>query len=169
MPARSTQKNPLRVQTAKPVEQAPNATPAAIPTPHHGHLYQPITPMQYYPYAPPYPPPMYQPHPDRSSYSPHPRASNVQASSPLRFETDTDADKLTEYFQWLAQGYPGKAQQIQECLTTLKNEEIMFATLADITGELWKDWKVATGLVLLVKGHMKKWERQQGRKGSNTY
>jgi len=49
-------------------------------------------------------------------------------------------------------------------MSTLISEEIMFATLQDVTAELWKDWKVPTGLVLLVKGHMKKWEREQSRK-----
>jgi hypothetical protein len=39
----------------------------------------------------------------------------------------------------------------------------MFATLNDIPNELWRDWKVANGLILLVKGHMKKWEREQAR------
>ena len=164
MPARSTQKNPLRVQAAKPAEQTSNATPTAIPPPHHGQLYQQMPPIPYYPYPPPYSQPMYQPHQDRSGYSPHPRPSTTQVSSPLRFETDKSSDKLTEYFEWLAQGYPGKAQQIKECMATLIGEDIMFATLTDISTELWKEWKVPTGLVLLVKGHMKKWERELSRK-----
>ena len=84
-------------------------------------------------------------------------------SSPIRFENDTNSDKLTEYFDWLAKGYPGKAQQLRECLLTLKSEEIVFATLHDIPNELWREWKVPNGLILMVKGHMKKWERQQMR------
>jgi hypothetical protein len=75
-----------------------------------------------------------------------------------------NSDKLAEYFDRLTQGYPSKAEQIKGCLSTLKGEEIMFATLNDIPGDIWKEWKVSTRLVLLVKGHMKKWEREQHRK-----
>ena len=81
----------------------------------------------------------------------------------MRFENDPNSDKLTEYFDWLARGYPGKAQQLRECLSTLKSEEIVYRTVHDIPNELWKDWKVPNGLILMVKGHMKKWEREQAR------
>ena len=167
MPARPSQKNPLCNPAPKVIEKAPEPTSAPIPPNfHHGHIYQPHTPLPYYPYAPPFPPPTYpyrHEHHERSSPSPPRRRAELQASSPLRFEVDPNSDKLTAYFHWLVQGYPGKGQQIRECLSTLKGEDIMFATLNDIPNDLWRDWKVANGLILLVKGHMKKWEREQAR------
>ena len=162
-PARSSQKNPLRIQASKTVQKAPDPLLPTFSTPHSGHPYQSMTLLPYYPYPPPYHQQIYRPYPEHSLLSPQPHQSQLPVSSPLRFESNPNADKLTEYFEWLIQGYPGKAQQITECLSTLRSEEIMFAMLHDIPGELWKDWKVSNGLILLVKGHMKKWEREQSR------
>jgi hypothetical protein len=164
MPARQSQKNPLCNQGSKVVEKAPESVPSILPTPYPGHLYQPITPLPYYPYPPQYPPPTYRHYQEHGSLSPPRRKVELLGSSPIRFELDPNSDKLTEYFDWLIQGYPGKAQQIRECLLTLKSKEIVFATLNDIPSDLWKEWRVSTGLVLLIKGHMKKWEREQNRK-----
>jgi hypothetical protein len=163
MPAKASQKNPLRNPAPKVVEKPPEPPTPILPNTHHGHLYQPFTPLPYYPYGPPYPPPTYPHRHERSPPSPPRRRVELQASSPVRFEADQNSDKLAEYFDWLVRGYPGKAQQIRECLSTLKGEEIVFATLNDIPSELWRDWKVSNGLILLVKGHMKKWEREQAR------
>jgi len=164
MPARPSQKNPLRNPTPKVVEKVPDLPASVLPTPHPNHLYPPVTPLPYYPYPHPYPPPTYRHYQEHSPPSPPRRRVELPASSPIRFEVDPNSDKLTEYFDWLIRGYPGKAQQIQECLSTLKSEEIMFATLNDIPANVWKDWKMSTGLILLIKGHMKKWEREQNRK-----
>jgi len=142
MPARSSQKNPLRVLPQKPVEKAPDPSPLVFASPHVGLLFPPMTPLPYYGYPNPYPPPMYHQHPDTRPPSPHPRSVPQIASSPLRFESDPTSDKLTDYFDWLCQGYPRKCQQIKECLSTLKSEEIVYGTLTDISNDLWKDWKV---------------------------
>src|SRR5204862_3847552 len=95
-------------------------------------------------------------------YPPY-RRVELQVFSPAHLEADPNSDKLTEYFDWLARGYPGKVQQIGECLSTLKGKEIVFTTINDISNELWRDWKVSNDLILLVKGHMKKWECEQAR------
>ena len=163
MPAKPSQKNPLRNPAPKVVEKVPEPPISILPNPHHGHLYQPLTPLPYYPYGPPYPPPTYPHHRERSPPSPPHRRVELQASSPAHFEANPNSDKLTESFDWLVRGYPGKAQQIRECSSTLKGEEIVFATINDIPNTLWKEWKVSNGLILLVKGHMKKWEREQAR------
>ena len=157
MPARSSQKNPLRVLPPKRAEKAPNPPPHIFASPHPGHPYPPMTPLPYYGYPHPYAPPMYPPPQKTLPTSPHVRLVPQTASSPLRFESDPTSDKLTEYFDWLSLGYPGKSQQIKECLSMLKSEEIVYGTLSDIPTDLWKDWKVTTGVILLVKGHMKKW------------
>jgi hypothetical protein len=164
MPAKSTQKNPLRDPVLKVVEKAPEQKQSIFPTPIPSHVYPPHTPLPYYAYGHPYPPPTYHRHQERSPPSPPRRRAELQASSPIRFENDPNSDKLSDYFDWLTRGYPGKAQQIRECLSTLKSEEIVFATLCDIPSELWREWKVSNGLILLIKGHMKKWEREQARR-----
>jgi hypothetical protein len=164
MPARPSQKNPFRAAPSKPQEKAPVVAAPVIATPQPGYPYPPTTPFPYYPYVSQYHPAMYQAQRERSPSPASRRISRLQASSPIRLESDVTVDKLTEYFDWLMQGFPGKAKQLQECLTTLRSEEILFATVQDIPTELWKDWKISNGLILLVKGQMKKWEREQGRK-----
>jgi hypothetical protein len=163
MPAKLTQKNPLRNPVPKVVEKKPEPAQSVFQTTVPGHPYPPITPLPYYPYGHPYPPPIYHRRQEHSPPSPPRRRVELQATSPVRFENDPNSDKLSEYFDWLIQGYPSKAQQIRECLSTLKSEEIVFATLYDIPTELWRDWKVSNGLILLIKGYIKKWEREQGR------
>jgi len=162
MPCKPTMKNPLRDPVPKPTTTTSTTLP--FQNPPHYPSYGPVTPLPYYPYNHSYLPPTYQPHHERSLPSPPRRRVELQASSsPIHFENDPNSDKLTEYFDWLARGYPGKAQQLRECLSTLKSEEIVYGMVHDIPNELWKDWKVPNGLILMVKGHMKKWEREQAR------
>ena len=92
MPARPSQKNPLRKPVSKVVEKVPEPT---APTPHPSHLYPPVTPLPYYPYAHPYPPPTYRHYQELSPPSPPRRKVELPASSPVRFEVDPNADKLT--------------------------------------------------------------------------
>jgi hypothetical protein len=82
----------------------------------------------------------------------------------MTFEIDVDADKLAKYFEWLAKVYPAMKQQLEECLVTLKDEEIVFGTLLDVPAELWKEWRVSNGLMIMVKGHTKKYERESSKK-----
>lgn len=163
MPCKPTMKNPLRDPVPKARTTPSTTSPSFLHNPSHYPPYGPVTPHPYYPYGHPYLPPTYQPRQERSPPSPPRRRTELPASSPIRFESNVNSDKLTEYFDWLVKGYPGKTQQLRECLSTLKSEEIVFATLHDIPSELWKDWKVPNGLILMVKGHMKKWEREQAR------
>src|SRR5579859_5441968 len=162
MPCKPTMKNPLRDPVPKPTTTSSTTLPL-LQNPPHYPSYGPITPLPYYPYNHSYLPPTYQPHQEPSPPSPPRRRAELQASSPIRFENDPNSDKLREYFDWLARGYHGKAQQLRECLSTLKSEEIVYGTVHDIPNELWRDWKVPNGLILMVKGHMKKWEREQAR------
>ena len=161
MPCRPTAKNLLRDPAPKATTTSSIPTPSFLQNPPHYPPYGPVTPLPYYPYNHPYLPPTYQPRQEPSPPSPPRRRAEPQASSPIRFENDPNSDKLKEYFDWLVRGYPGKVQQLRECLLTLKSEEIVYGTVHDIPNELWKDWKVPSELILMVKGHMKKWEREQ--------
>ena len=76
------------------------------------------------------------------------------------FEMDVDADKLTKHFQWLSNIYPVMKQQLEECLVTLKSEDIVFGTILDVPIDLWKEWRVSNGLMIMIKGHTKKYERE---------
>ena len=78
----------------------------------------------------------------------------------MTFETGVDADKLTKYFQWLSKVYPAMKQQLEEYLVTLTSEEIVFKTLLDVPIDLWKEWCVSNGLMVMVKGHTKKYEHE---------
>ena len=80
MPARSSQKNPLRNPPPKNVEKAPDSSVPIHPTPHPGHLHQPFTPLSYYPYPPPYHPPTYRQYPERSPPTPLCHRTELQAS-----------------------------------------------------------------------------------------
>src|SRR5208282_713327 len=107
-----------------------------------------MAPFPFYPGYPPlsylpYHPGMYFTYPEPTPRSPIPRPAVHLVSSPLRFEPDVGTDKLQEYFGWLMNGYPGKAQQLQDCLTTLRIEEVLFASLQDVPAELWKEWNVS--------------------------
>ena len=163
MPCRPTMKNPLCDSVPKATTTPSTTSPSFLHNPRHYPPYGPVTPHPYYHYGHPYLPPTYQPRQERSPPSPPRRRTELPTSSPIRFENDINSDKLTEYFDWLVRGYPGKTQQLRECLSTLKSEDIVFATLHDIPSELWKEWKVPKGLILMVNGHMKKWEREQAR------
>ena len=54
--------------------------------------------------------------------------------------------------------YPAMKQQLEECLVILTSEEIVFGTLLDVPIDLWKEWRVSNGLMIMVKGHTKKYE-----------
>ena len=164
MPSKSTQKNPLREPVSKPAEKAPDlGLPTLQPPVPNPHL-TPYRPVSYYPFGHPYLPPPYLHTREHSPPSPHVSRRNFQPSSPMSFETDADTDKLTKYFAWLSQCYPAMKQQLEECLVTLKGEEIIFGTLLDIPVELWKEWRVSNGVMIMVKGHTKKYERKAIKK-----
>lgn len=164
MPALRTQTNPLRAPASRAVQKPVKMPPAINATPHPGYPYPPATPFPYYQYPPPYHAAPYPPPRERSASPVARHVVHLPASSPIRFESDITIDKLKEYFDWLIKGFPGKSEQLEECLVTLRSEEILFTTLPEVPTELWKEWKISTGLILLVKTQMKKWEREQGRK-----
>src|SRR5579859_1232060 len=139
MPCRPTAKNPLCDPVSKATTTSLIPTLSFLQNPSHYPPYGHVAPFPYYQYNHPYLPPTYQPRQEPSPPSPPRRRAELQASSPIRFENDPNSDKLTEYFDWLAKGYAGKTQQLRECLSTLKSEEIVYGMVHDIPNELWKD------------------------------
>jgi len=166
MPAVRTQKNPLRAEHAKLVKKALEPAPATIATPQHVYQYPPLSTYSYPPYMPSYPQAMYPHCPERSQSPIRAAIPPLLASSPIHLESDHSVDKLRDYFDWLIRGFPGKSEQLKLCLETLRSEEIVFTTLHEVPTELWREWKISHGLILLVKGHIKKWERELVRKRS---
>jgi len=166
MPSKSGTKNPFRDTGDKPV--AKDTTPAHPPNLPPSHYYQ--YPPSYYPYGasphyPQLPPPLLQhqqlpmqaaPGPEHAPKSPH-RSSSVPS------EADGLIDKLAEYFNWLTRLNPTKAEQLGQCFETLKKQDIVFGTVTDITDELFEVWGISHGLRLLLKSHMKKWERAKAK------
>ena len=165
MPSRKNGKNPLREQasTAASISIDSNSSSSATPTP--GQLPPPLPPHSYYSYRDLYHPPIYHHHREHSPHTPIPSRNNIVASSPIAFEIGDNRDKLTNYFNWLAVVYPAMEEQLQECFRILKSKGIVYGTLLDIPTTLWKEWDVIDGLVIMVKGHTKKWdhERVKGR------
>ena len=51
-------------------------------------------------------------------------------------------------------------QQLEECLVTLTSEEIVFKTLLDVPIDLWNEWRMSNGLMIMIKDHTKKYERE---------
>jgi hypothetical protein len=84
-------------------------------------------------------------------------------SSPVTFEIGDNRDKLTNYFDWLEGVYPAMKEQLQECLLILKTQEIVYGTLRDIPIVLWKEWDMISGLVIMVQGHMMKWDHERAK------
>ena len=76
----------------------------------------------------------------------------------MTFETEVDGNKLTKYFQWLSKIYLAMKQQLEEYLVTLNSEDIVFGTLLDVPVDLWKEWHVSNGLMIMIKGYTKKYE-----------
>jgi hypothetical protein len=56
-------------------------------------------------------------------------------------------------------------ERLKECLLILKSKGIVYGTLLDIPTTCWKEWDVIDGLVIMIKGHVTKWnhERAKGR------
>ena len=54
-------------------------------------------------------------------------------------------------------------KQLQEYLMILKNKGIVYGTLLDVPAILWKEWNMLDGLVIMVTGHMKKWEHERAK------
>src|SRR4030095_15472196 len=117
----------------------------------------------YYSYRDLYHPPTYQHHRERSPHTPIPSRSNILASSPIALEIGDNQDKLTNYFDWLEGGYPAMKEQLEECLLILKTQGIVYGTLRDVPTALWKEWDVISGLVIMVQGHMTKWDHERAK------
>ena len=110
MRCKPTMKNPLRDPAPKATTTSSIPSPAFLQNPPHYPSYGPVTPLPYYPYHHIYLPQIYQPCQELSPLSPPRRRAELLMSSTIHFENDTNSNKLTEYFDWLAKGYPGKAQ-----------------------------------------------------------
>jgi hypothetical protein len=163
MPSRKGGKNPLREQASKAASISIDSNSSSSATPTPGQLPPLLPPHPYYSYRDPYHPPAYHHHRERSPHTPIPSRSNIVASSPIAFEIGDNRDKLTNYFTWLVVVYPAMEEQLQECLLTLKTEQIVYGTLLDVPTVLWKEWGVLNGLMIMVQGHTKKWEREQAK------
>ena len=163
MPSRKSGKNPLREQASKAasISIGSNSSSSATPTPRQ--LPQPLPLHPYYSYGDPYHPPTYYHHRERSPRTPIPSRSNIVTSSPIAFEIGDNRDKLANYFNWLAGVYPTMEEQLQECSLILKNKGIVYGTLLDVPTTLWKEWEVIDGLMIMVKGHTKKWEHERAK------
>jgi hypothetical protein len=163
MPSRKSGKNPLREQASK-APSISNSSSSATPAP--GQLPPPLPPHlpphPYY-YGDPYHPPTHHHYRQRSPYTPTPFRSDVVASSPIAFEIDDNGDKLTNYFDWLTGVYPAMEKQLQECLLTLKTNGVVYGTLLDVPATLWKEYSILPGLVIMIQGHTKKWNREQAK------
>jgi hypothetical protein len=172
MPAKTSRKNPLRENTAKPPEKA-STVPDASPHP----AVPPYTPMPYYQYPPSYygpyngshpqpgyplPPPQLPPQAVPSSKRPR---HHHDRSSSLPSEFDSCVDKLTDYVAWLIKRYPTKSEQLTACMEILKSKDIVFETLDTIDNTLWESWEVSDGIRLMLKSHQRKWEHAQARDG----
>ena len=147
----------------KPVEKALEVVQYRALPPGANPLLTPYTPVSYHPFEHPYLLPPYR-HPRKwSSSTPRVSKRNFQPLSPMIFETEVDGNKLTKYFQWLSKVYPAMKQQLEECLVTLNSEDIVFGTLLDVPIDLWKEWRVSNGLMIMIKGHTKKYEREDSK------
>ena len=163
MPSRKGRKNPLREQASKAasISMDSNSSSSATPTP--GQLPPLLPPHPYYPYRDLYHPPTYHHHREHSLQTPIPSQSDVAVSSLIAFEIGDNRDKLTNYFDWLAEVYPAMEEQLQECLLTLKTDGIVYGTLLDVPATLWKEYGTLSGLVIMVQGHTKKWDRERAK------
>jgi hypothetical protein len=163
MPAKSGTKNPFRTMDNKtPAKDATPTKDATPQTPSH------LTSQQFFPFPFPFPPynSIMQQYPQLSLQPPQPvimpPASESHARSPLRsspLPCEGDIDKLAEYINWVTKIHPTKSDQLVVCLETLRSQDIVFETVDDITNDLWEAWGVSHGLRLLLKSHLKKWER----------
>ena len=164
MPSRKGGKNPLREQASKAASISIDSNSSSSATPTPGQLPLLLPQHSYYPYGDLYHPPTYHHHRERSPQTPIPSRSDVVASSPIAFEIGDNRDKLTNYFDWLAGVYPAMEGQLQECLLTLKTDGIVYGTLLDVPATLWKEYGILPGLVIMVRGHTKKWDRERAKR-----
>ena len=163
MPSRKGVKNPLREQASKAASISVDSNSSSSATSAPGQLLLLLPPHPYYPYRDLYHPPTYRHHRERSPHTPIPSRSEVVASSPIAFEIGDNRDKLTNYFDWLGGVYPAMEDQLQECLLTLKTDGIVYGTLLDVPATLWKEYGTLSGLVIMVRGHTKKWDRERAK------
>ena len=166
MPSKPGAKNPFRETSDKAPGKDSNSTAATLSTPPPQSPYFPYPPHPYpynpygggYAQYPQFPPPLphYQQPVREATEEPK---SSPSHSSPLAPESDSSNDKLAKYVTWLSKIYPTKVEQLAQCLETLKREDIVFGTMADISKALFDVWGISTGLQLMLKSHMSKWER----------
>jgi hypothetical protein len=71
---------------------------------------------------------------------------------------------LSEYFDWLFKTYPTKAEPLGQCLETLRTKDIVYETISDISDELFNEWGCSAGVRLMVRSHMKKWDRSKAKR-----
>jgi hypothetical protein len=162
-PAKSGTKNPFRIADSKTLlKDATPQTPAYLPSQQFFPLpftFNPYNGMQQYPQ------PLLQPSQSAVMSETHPQSSSYR-SSPLRsspLPCEGDADKLVEYINWVTKIHPTKADQLAACLETLRSQDIVFETVDDITNDLWEAWGISHGIKLLLKSHLKKWERAKAK------
>ena len=163
MPSRKGEKNPLREQASKAASISIDSNSSSFATSTPGQLPLLLLLHPYYPYRDVYHPPTYHHHRERSPQTPIRSRSDVVVSSPIAFEIGDNQDKLTNYFDWLAGVYPGMEEQLQECLLILKTDGIVYGTLLDVPATLWKEYGSLPGLVIMVQGHTKKWDRERAK------
>lgn len=163
MPSRKSGRNPLREQASKAASISIDSSSSSSATPTPCQLPPSLPPHPYYSYGDPYHPPIYRHYRERSPHTPIPSRNDVVASSPIAFEIGDNRDKLTNYFDWLARVYPAMEDQLRECLLTLKTDGIVYGTLLDVPATLWKEYGSLPGLVIMIQGHTKKWDRERAK------
>jgi hypothetical protein len=170
MPAKHGIKNPFRENNDKPV-----ATDANPPNPPLHPQSYPQFPYGFFPFGAPSSysqlPPAFPPSPYAipMANNPTPHSASRHGndrrhrSSSLPSEADLSSDKLEEYFNWLARVNPTMSQQLLQCLETLRRHDIVFGTVENVSDALFDRWDVSDGIRLLLRSHLRKWERARAK------
>ena len=59
--------------------------------------------------------------------------------------------------------HPTKVESLTLCLEIFQKKDIVFGTIENVTDALFDKWEVSDGLRLMLRSHMKKWERAKAK------
>jgi len=167
MPSRKTEVNRFRNPSKETPSKDTNAGPPPMNLPPSPYLQYPYP---YYPYgAPPQypqlPPPASYPQqvPMHAAPIPEPVEIAPHRSSSIPSEADPTIDKLAEYIKWLIKLNPTMAESLTLCLEIFQKKDIVFGTIMEVTDALFDKWEISDGVRLMLRSHMKKWERAKAK------